>query len=832
MANSKNTIQIIPLAGNLNLNTLKTDVSQFEGYNEKNSTVFGGALNPFWEKTSELFDKDTSFSFFNNKGECYSLVKEDSLIKLYKGAQIIADAQGTYVTETVKLDVPSDTVVALRCPDNKVVYVRKNGGIFADNAQIESLDFSVFDAQLWYNNEKVYLAALSEQKWQFVVLNNYITEYKSTATDSGTTLTGNSFPLFTGGKESSEDFTVYISFTSGQIRASGITSALKLVWDNNTVTSSTVTTFGIENINGTFASNVDLTAVTGQNTLELQQFTSRLVETVEGETYHVGNRWVGVQSGFVPCPVGTYTTFFSVYYSNGALISIGSLGEPIDSSLDYGRDMISVWKDSDTYSVTYQRNSGEWFSYKTMPISTVTTNVQSYLEQMLFDNHYVFFKNNSGLTVFDIETDTFVNNASYQDWVISEPPYSETEQTTTTGSMYGAGFNAGYEVSNARFVGLLPDLYFVSNSPDLSSLRLPDDIPDGVQYYCSTGDTVSSAVYFGRDPQYFGTPYAVYNDDNIILPVSLNAEIIPGYSNNDLVREGGTVFPLRYWNNTQKTYTYYKGSAIENMNSVFSLQGQSYAVDDQNIYATSFDNGIVSNVTPVCYKKNMTFLGTLPTQAIFWSSFNKTFYAFTGDRILSKMFEASDIDEIYYVGQNPSSLSLWFCTNSGIYIMSETDMYKLDFVSHYVSFHGKFAYILVDGETNKAVHAITLYKDKDETDLVKVPIKLATKFYGLGAEKKAVLDCWYIRVWDKDHTAATIKVRDTTITDVTKVTHEKPYRISKDDYDNHDIAYIRHQPQFQECVAMQLELESPISIYSLAVGVTTTDVAQISKLNF
>ena len=42
MANSKNTIQNIPLAAPLNMNMLKTEVKQFNGYNEKNSTVFGG----------------------------------------------------------------------------------------------------------------------------------------------------------------------------------------------------------------------------------------------------------------------------------------------------------------------------------------------------------------------------------------------------------------------------------------------------------------------------------------------------------------------------------------------------------------------------------------------------------------------------------------------------------------------------------------------------------------------------------------------------------------------------------------------------------------------
>ena len=50
MANSKNTIQNIPLTAPLNMNMLKTEVKQFNGYNEKNSTVFGGTLSPLYDK--------------------------------------------------------------------------------------------------------------------------------------------------------------------------------------------------------------------------------------------------------------------------------------------------------------------------------------------------------------------------------------------------------------------------------------------------------------------------------------------------------------------------------------------------------------------------------------------------------------------------------------------------------------------------------------------------------------------------------------------------------------------------------------------------------------
>ena len=73
MANAKNTIQNIPLTGLLNLNTLKTDVKQFQDYNEKNSTVFGGELSPIWKATTRVPSVNSlaHYPVYNSKGECF-----------------------------------------------------------------------------------------------------------------------------------------------------------------------------------------------------------------------------------------------------------------------------------------------------------------------------------------------------------------------------------------------------------------------------------------------------------------------------------------------------------------------------------------------------------------------------------------------------------------------------------------------------------------------------------------------------------------------------------------------------------------------------------------
>lgn len=838
MANSKNTIQNIPLAAPLNMNMLKTEVKQFNGYNEKNSTVFGGTLSPLYDKKSDMFSAQDSYTVFSNSSVPFSIVKENDEIHVYKNDKRIPGLTGKYVTKTEKLNVPGDTVVAVKCPDGGVMYVNKSGKVIKDETDVASFDLSsLVEAQIWFiNTNTAFIGAMNNSSCQLIYLTLPGTVIKST-TFTGLNVTSTDTPLITYGKLN----VYFFAFAQNSGRIGHGTKIINVVFSNNTFSKekdNILQYYIIENLNGSGSYTDRSTLPDGtsnSDNWELLQFARRQVMTRNGN--HVFSElggqyyYTGISGDYVPSPLGKYITKASMYYQSGALISIGSYGQPIDECLSYGRNMVSVWNVNNVYSITYKKNDETWYAYTVTPISQISDDVDEYLSRMVFDERYIFIKNDSGLTIYDIDKEE-IRPEKNIDWIMSTPPYTTSPgDGTTTGAVYGGGVNAGYKINGSPFVGYTPNPFVVKDFPQNTPIILPDS-PSDVQFYCSRGNTAQSAKYIGTEPQYFGTLYPIDANGNVVLPVSINVEIIRGYSNNDMVKDGNSVYPLMYYNNNQKTYTYFLLSAIENIETVFSLQGQQYATDDTNIYAVSFNNGVVSNVNPVCYKKNMEFKGTLPTQAVFWSRFNKTFYSFTGDRILSKMFEASDINEIYYVGQNSASLSLWFCTDNGIYIISDTDMYKLDFISHYVSFKDKTALIVTENGTNKETHAISLYLEPGEQGEM-IPVKFQTAYYGLGSELKAVMDCWYIRLYDPDRIEGSLKVKVNTITDITRHTEEKSFPISPSDYDDNNMVYIKYQPKYQECVAMQLELESNIGLYSLSLGVNTMEsVPQLSKFNF
>jgi hypothetical protein len=209
-----------------------------------------------------------------------------------------------------------------------------------------------------------------------------------------------------------------------------------------------------------------------------------------------------------------------------------------------------------------------------------------------------------------------------------------------------------------------------------------------------------------------------------------------------------------------------------------------------------------------------------------------------GDSSLYKLMEASDINEIYSVSQNPATLSLWICTDSGIYIISDTDMFKLDIITDVskVYFHDDH-FNVATKKWNSMTSRTDIYKDsiylynKDGNKEI-IPLKFKTSFYGLGGEQKANYDCWYLRLHSANKLPGYVDLKVNTITDISTNTEIKHYDIGRNDYDENGIVYLKYQPKYQSAVASQLELESNLALYQLSLGVNANDaVAQASHNN-
>lgn len=906
MANSKNTIQNIPLTGQLCLNTLKTDVAPFEGYNEKNTTVFGGELTPIRSKETELGSKDSTYTIFNSNGEPFTFNLSNREFKDGSGNVLGKFSVPVELEDCAPKDAYWYTFLGhdtggITWVDTMIgqLYIDKTGWLWGRfnqslsgsrvtnyngisdllNAKYQKLYKLRYSAENLYSvnaslikdgssgRQNTLIVAViwkngNSKEYQFFCFYNQPIDGTSFTLDSSKTYhQEGTLPGFTN--------TAFITIAYNKI--SFVPFSGKKTIDGTELAKNVSITIKNDTINVTTTDD-DYFNLQGWETATLNRDGSGRFSSATPKTTEISPDYAYVvldKSGFTVYSHGRYNydTGYTGHDGNYFIPGIKSRvnGAPftyIDSSLYtvsmQGRlvrqpgeiKLPFLHRDYDTYEtyqLSFKDTNEKWYTYLQLRGEFDKDLFRKSFDKFaILDNRYISMEVQTSSVssrkrygFYDIERKTIIpTELGYVDTSI--PSIYERKQGgnyTTTGIIYATGFNVNYPITNIPFVGLLSNPKVMTGFPlnrnaVETSLRLANTSSLGeIEQFYTIGDNVQSAEYHGNNPDFDGTVYPIDSNGNIIYPITWESKVLNGYSNNDFIKEGKVTYPLIYWNNNQKMYAYYLLSSMENVEGAFSLQGQQYTFDDNNIYNVQFTNGVIQGVNSVCYKKNMMFLGTLPKAAIFYSKFNKTFYQFTGDAILSKMFEASDINEIKFVGQNPSSLSLWICTDNGVYVMSDIDMFKVDYNVKDIYFEETKAILVTENETNWVENDISLYDIGD--DAVETPIKLHTKFYGIGAEQKVTYDCWYIRLHNKDHKAGKLKLKVNTITNTSFETEEKTYDIEPSMYDSNDTIFIRYQPKYQSAVATQLELESDIAIYQISLGVNTTDaVAQQSKFNF
>ena len=939
MANAKNTIQNIPLTGLLNLNTLKTDVKQFQDYNEKNSTVFGGELGPMWDSTvnipvpdnaSTSWKKKYQFPFYNSKGECYVIDhnavsnNEFGFYKVQNPYTLDRDCliNSTFMVPYVaKINIKQDVDYMAYNAYSEYIYAVYNSSVYV-------LDYSSDVRQILYSGKTLDLTGRHVTKLSGAMTGTYKMSlahgnYNSTFNivtlcDSGS----GKFRIYndkdlTNYKEitcTSYNSNAFIVLTTSKVYF--ISKGGKIGWNetppemyeatvssNNVISDfSQVTTINSDSLYYKIFNNTSQ-IYSYKSAYTFAPYTSSGMQVYAKDLYindpdHYGeqiladkienmaNQWYKSCAyedprtqltghdgyGFIPGFNRGIDDGSEIYTLDGNIISITLGGIPVAAPLSLASFDIAFSRNlTDNISISSFKANDGWYAISYIRFSKMVSlidggfieNASELWKRLLIDNRYLLMINTNGSTnnIYDIEEGNFLPNTSNIGYInTSVPTYKQpgslNPNRTFISASYISGYNAAFTINKAKFVGLLPN-------PSIMSYL----VNDGLQYYISTyinrsgitgdgniqlyldyGNTILSPKYVGSNSLYSGALYPVNSDGNAIIPIGLNSQLITGYTNNDMIKNGKSVYPAFYWNNNIKIYGFYALSSMENVEGAFALQGQKYAFDNKVIYNISIENGVIAASNAICYKENLRYIGSLPTRAIFYSDFNKSFYQFTGDGIISKMFEASDINEIKSISQNPATFSVWINTEKGIYIISDIDMYRLNLISDYIYFTKNEA-IIVAGEYRTTFtghelfgntqHNIALYNLGDITIQNKtfirkgIPIVLKTAYYGLGSEQKANYDCWYIRLHSPNKTGGYIKYKVNTITDKSFFADEEYKALSKNDFDDNGIAYIKAQPKYQSAVATQLEIETDIPIYQISLGINATDtVAQMSKFNF
>jgi hypothetical protein len=325
------------------------------------------------------------------------------------------------------------------------------------------------------------------------------------------------------------------------------------------------------------------------------------------------------------------------------------------------------------------------------------------------------------------------------------------------------------------------------------------------------------------DKDLLGLPFPSSSDSNVQLSASLFCKT-ERFGNDVFIKEGSNAYQL-IKEGSESVMSYYLGTRIDNLEDIFILQGQYYAIINKQIFNVQFSGGVVQSLSFVVSVENLQFCGNSAYQAYFFSKTNRCIYVFTGANILNQLQLVDKISEIYAYKYNQSTQSIVLITDIGTIVSSNLGMYLLeDFTPDDVFFYDKGVVFVSDSE----LKYLQYYESED---FEKHNIELETCFYGVSNETVSINDCLYIRLFSEEHEEGEIKISATTLANTGRKTEETTFKITSNDWDKmtHSL-YLRYQPKAQRGLGVSFSINSPFKIASMSVG-TQADAILIDKVS-
>lgn len=336
----------------------------------------------------------------------------------------------------------------------------------------------------------------------------------------------------------------------------------------------------------------------------------------------------------------------------------------------------------------------------------------------------------------------------------------------------------------------------------------------------------NGTLYAVQDFSKTDLTYPVDSGGNPLLSPSFFAELIYSDVKKDMLINGGSAYPLQYFDSVTPIYLYYLLSGVVGLQNVFVLQGTVYGVTEDNILLLSYSDGVVSGIDPIAIKKNMRYLGATPYTAYFWSEQNRSIYQFAGDRLLQKLYEANEISEIYTTSYNSATYTLFIATDKGVYAVGDC-MYKIEIKACHRIEQTSTDTVLYYTDADGAEKFMLLRYDS-AAGYSRQKLHLRTSFYGSGNNVLSVLDTWYLHFYNNGTAEdGEIKLTLETLTNTGRKTETKTVKVKKSDWDElTNTYYLRYQPQYQRSIGASLDIVSDFAIRDFCVG-SQPDTVQI-----
>lgn len=518
--------------------------------------------------------------------------------------------------------------------------------------------------------------------------------------------------------------------------------------------------------------------------------------------------------------------YWSIAYNNGYISGIGysdkSYGALLTDWLDIDNECLITFTDE---FFIYRNNAGDF-------VKVSVTDLPDWRIKIIDNKIIVNTVDEVNALNLSIAGDQSFTWASvYNGDLLLDKYYTALNINVVSGTPYypvelvAAAINPNYEQDPLR----VPSAIFapvVCEYATLLGARIPMtvyDLQDYVEVYLSKDNGalkfwgIASKNGLKTMVKFLDMTYPIDSSGNPLLSPSLFAELIQSGVKKDMLINGGSAYPLQYYDNTIPIYLYYLLSGVTSLKNVFILQGTVYGVTDENILFLSYSDSVVSGIDVIAIKANMRYLGATPYTAYFWSEQNKSIYEFQGDRLLRKLYEANEINEIYTTSYNSATYTLFIATDKGVYCVGDS-MYRIEINTVSKIEQTDTDTILFYTDENSAEKCCLIRYDS-APGYERQKLHLCTSFYGAGVNVVSVLDTWYIHFYNNGLAEdGEIKLRLETLTNTGRKTETKTVKVKASDWDElTNTYYLRYQPQYQRSIGASLDIVSDFAIRDFAV---------------
>lgn len=519
------------------------------------------------------------------------------------------------------------------------------------------------------------------------------------------------------------------------------------------------------------------------------------------------------------------------------------------SGISYNSTLLTSWLSIDTEVPFYCDDDVAFYRDQTTK-EWIKITKENGIDMWLVENRFVVINTTSFRNCYDTKTNKIDHYASdWNDRIFLANRVGDN--TCVEIWVHASAHNANFDIANqdsaicsAIWSGYAQQWSgtskFAPCDEDLEiETYLKNDGSVGVPHYFETYFNISKGWYYTNagtkvdsDLSYYNAAYPLYDSKYMMKNPSLFAKFVNSGNNQDYMIDDNIGYQVLYEGVEPVLLSAATGD-IYGMTSVFVIQSMPYAMINGKIYALTYLNGTFTGMDCIIDVTGMQYIGSVPTKAFFFSPNNRAIYCFFGDANLTKVKDASAIENIYYVTNNPATQTVYMATNDGLYMITDNSSYKQTFYDvQSITFCDDGTSVITHKIDGKYVATRFWYEDAEGRTTNQV--RFDTGLKGAGEHRVFTIDKYNITLFSDQRRNGKIKLTSYILDDVGTIQKENITKeIRSTDWDKDFYCkQIDFTPVKNKGVGIGLSIVSDFAINNITASATVDNNTQSASSGF